>query len=42
LVLQAGIERVVFINGYKDESGIEFLREAGVEIVQIEKPFDGE
>lgn len=42
LVLQAGIERVVFMNGYKDESGIGFLREAGVEIVQIEKPFDGE
>jgi len=42
LVLQAGIERVVYINGYKDESGIEFLREAGVEITQIEKPFDGE
>lgn len=42
LVLQAGIERVVFMNGYKDDSGIAFLREAGVETVQIEKPFDGE
>lgn len=42
LVLQAGIERVVFMNGYKDESGIAFLREAEVEIVQIENPFDGE
>ena len=42
LVLQAGIVRVVYMNGYKDESGIDFLREAGVEIVQIEKPFDGE
>lgn len=41
LVLQAGIERVVFINGYKDESGISFLKEAGVEVVQIENPFDG-
>lgn len=41
LVLQAGIERVVFMNGYKDDSGIAFLREAGVEIIQIEKPFDG-
>lgn len=40
LVLQAGIERVVFINDYKDQSGIQFLREAGVEIVQIENPFD--
>lgn len=42
LVLQAGIERVVFTRGYKDESGITFLKDAGVEIVQIEKPFDGE
>jgi len=42
LVLQAGIERVVFMKGYKDESGIAFLKDAGVEIVQIEKPFDGE
>lgn len=42
LVLQAGIERVVFMKGYKDESGITFLKDAGVEIVQIEKPFDGE
>ena len=42
LVFQAGIERVVFMNGYKDDSGIAFLREAGVDIVQIEKPFDGE
>ncbi len=40
LVLQAGIERVVFIHDYKDQSGIQFLREAGVEIVQIENPFD--
>jgi dCMP deaminase len=42
LVLQAGIERVVYMAGYKDDSGLQFLREAGVEIVQIEKPFDGE
>ena len=40
LVLQAGIRRVVFQNGYKDQSGIDFLREAGVEVVQIENPFD--
>lgn len=42
LVLQAGIERLVYISGYKDDSGIRFLREAGVEVVQIEDPFDGE
>jgi dCMP deaminase len=36
LVHQAGIKRVVFMNGYKDMSGVEFLKEAGVEVVQIE------
>ncbi|MCH2223548.1 MAG: dCMP deaminase family protein [Crocinitomicaceae bacterium] len=41
LVLQAGISRVVYINEYKDKSGVDFLREAGIEIEQIENPFDG-
>ena len=36
LILQAGIERVVFINNYKDTSGIDFLKNAGIEIVHIE------
>lgn len=36
LVHQAGITRLVFINGYKDDDGIAFLRKAGVEVVQIE------
>lgn len=36
LVLQSGIKRVVFINAYKDNSGIQFLNEAGVETIQIE------
>ena len=40
LVVQSGIERVVFMMQYKDDSGIRFLRDAGIEIVQIEKPFD--
>lgn len=35
LVHQAGIKRLVFINGYKDMSGVEFLKEAGVEVVQL-------
>lgn len=39
LVLQAGIKRVVFIKGYKDTSGIDFLKTAGIEVVQIEDPF---
>jgi len=37
LVLQAGIKRVVFINSYKDSSGVDFLREAGIEVLQLEK-----
>ncbi len=38
LVHQSGIERLVYINKYKDTSGLEFLQEAGVELVQIENP----
>lgn len=38
LVLQAGIKRVVFTRAYSDQSGVEFLREAGVEVVQFENP----
>lgn len=41
LVVQSGITRVVFISKYKDTSGIDFLRDAGIEIEQIEDPFDG-
>ena len=37
LVHQAGIKRVVYINQYKDDSGLHFLREAGVEVQQIEE-----
>ena len=36
LILQTGIKRVVYINGYKDSEGVEFLRMAGVEIEQID------
>lgn len=36
LILQAGITRVVFKNAYKDDSGINFLREAGVDVQVIE------
>ena len=35
LVLQAGITRVVFRDAYKDQTGVEFLRNAGVQITQI-------
>lgn len=42
LVVQSGIKRVVFINSYKDTSGVDFLKEAGIKVEQIENPFDGE
>ncbi len=37
LVLQSGIKRIVYMKAYKDQSGIEFLKKAGLEIEQIEK-----
>jgi dCMP deaminase len=36
LVLQAGIKRVIFSKGYKDDSGIKFLEEAGIEVKMLE------
>lgn len=36
LILQAGINRVVYQHGYKDTSGIEFLISAGIDVIQIE------
>lgn len=38
LVHQAGIKRVVYKTAYKDISGLEFLKKAGVELVHI--PYD--
>lgn len=35
LIHQAGITRVVYLEGYKDNSGIEFLEKAGVEVAHI-------
>lgn len=32
LIHQSGIKRVVYQSGYKDESGLDFLRKAGVEV----------
>jgi len=37
LIHQAGIKRLVYINKYKDFSGIIFLEEAGVEVVEMKK-----
>lgn len=36
LIHQAGISRLVFHHGYKDDSGVKFLEKAGVEIRHIE------
>ena len=36
LVLQSGIKRLVYQEAYKDTSGIDFLKSAGLEVVQLE------
>lgn len=35
LIHQSGIKRVVYHNGYRDDSGITFLRKAGIEVEHI-------
>ena len=35
LIHQAGIKRVVYANGYKDDSGLKFLKKAGVELTHL-------
>lgn len=35
LIHQAGIKRVVFLNAYKDLSGVKFLDRAGIEVVHL-------
>ncbi|NVK51848.1 MAG: dCMP deaminase family protein [Flavobacteriaceae bacterium] len=35
LIHQAGIKRVVYANAYKDDSGLKFLKKAGVELMQL-------
>lgn len=35
LIHQAGINRVVYANGYKDDSGLKFLTKAGVELTHL-------
>jgi len=39
LILQAGVKRLVYIDGYKDDTGLRFLEEGGVEIVHLPNPF---
>lgn len=35
LILQAGIKRMVYIDEYSDKEGIEFLKNSGLDIIQI-------
>lgn len=35
LIHQSGIKRVVYHNGYRDDSGIQFLIKAGIEVAHI-------
>ena len=35
LILQAGIKRVVYIDEYSDNDGIDFLRNHGIEVLKI-------
>ena len=36
LILQAGIERVVYLNAYKDDSGLKFLEQSGILLSKVE------
>ena len=38
LIHQAGISRLVYRNEYKDAQGLEFLQQAGVDLVHLEQP----
>lgn len=42
LILQSGIKRLVFLEEYKDMSGVEFLSNAGVEVVPFLAVSNGE
>ncbi len=35
LILQAGIRKLVYVDDYKDNDGIAFLRNHGIEILQV-------
>ncbi len=37
LILQTGIKRVVFSRQYRDSSGVDFLKETGVEVIFIDE-----
>ena len=35
LIHQSGIKRVVFSNAYRDTTGVDFLKKAGVEVIHL-------
>jgi len=37
LIHQSGIKRLVYMEDYSDEEGLKFLKEAGIEVIQIPK-----
>lgn len=37
LIHQSGIKRVVYLNEYKDTTGLEFLKKAGVELTYLKR-----
>ncbi len=41
LIIQSGIKRVVYRKKYKDTSGIDFLKEYGIEVNHIEQTDNG-
>jgi dCMP deaminase len=38
LILQAGIKRLVYLDAYKDPSGLELLEKGGVMVCKLERP----
>lgn len=36
LIVQAGIKKLVYVDNYKDNDGIAFLRNHGIEILQVD------
>jgi len=37
LIHQSGIKRLVYVDAYKDDTGLQFLEKAGIELVHIEE-----
>ena len=42
MIINAGIEKIVFLDGYADAMSLEMLQAAGVDIIQLDDPNAGE